>query len=74
MLIRAGFEAAFDFTKPGAILLMAYVHPSRASTIRWLQPVSMEPRAEIYQYYDGYGNRCGRTFVPAGASRFAPTP
>ena len=70
MLIRAGFEAAFDFTKPGAILLMAYVHPSRASTIRWLQPVSMEPRAEIYQYFDGYGNLCGRTFVPAGRVAF----
>jgi transglutaminase-like putative cysteine protease len=66
MIIRAGFEAAFDFSKPAAILLMAYVHPSRASTIRWLEPVKVQPHSEIFQYFDGYGNLCGRTFVPAG--------
>jgi transglutaminase-like putative cysteine protease len=70
MIIRAGFEAAFDFSKPAAVLLMAYVHPSRASTIRWLQPVTVQPRSDIFQYFDGYGNLCGRTFVPSGRVSF----
>lgn len=34
MFIRAGFEAAFDFSEPTAVLLMAYVHPSRAASLR----------------------------------------
>lgn len=66
MIIRAGFEVAFEFTKPTAVLLMAYVHPSRAPTIRWLQGVTANPQADIYEYTDAYGNLCGRTFVPAG--------
>ena len=66
MLIRAGFEVAFEFTKAGAILLNAYVHPSRAPTICWLQPLTVKPQAEIWEYTDVYGNLCGRTHVPAG--------
>jgi transglutaminase-like putative cysteine protease len=66
MLIRAGFEVAFEFTKAGAILLNAYVHPSRAPTICWLEPLTMQPQAAIWEYTDTYGNRCGRTHVPAG--------
>jgi transglutaminase-like putative cysteine protease len=66
MLIRAGFEAAFDFSKPAAILLNAYVHPSRAATIRWLAPLTVKPQADIWEYTDVYGNLCGRTYVPAG--------
>ena len=66
MIIRAGFEAAFDFSQPTAVLLMAYVHPSRASTIRWLEPLSVKPQVDICEYTDSYGNLCGRTVVPAG--------
>ena len=43
MIIRAGFEAAFDFAKPTPVLLMAYVHPSRASTIRRLERLTVNP-------------------------------
>ena len=66
MLIRAGFEAAFDFSKPAAILLNAYVHPSRAPTIRWLERLTVKPQADIWEYTDVYGNLCGRTSVPVG--------
>ena len=34
MLIRLGFEAAFDFTKPAAVVLMAALHPSQLSKVR----------------------------------------
>ena len=66
MLIRAGFEAAFDFSEPTAVLLMAYVHPSRAPTIRWLERLTVKPQVDICEYTDVYGNLCGRTHVPAG--------
>jgi transglutaminase-like putative cysteine protease len=66
MLIRAGFEAAFDFAERTAVLLMAYVHPSRAATLRWFESLSVQPPGEIGDYIDSYGNLCGRTVVPAG--------
>jgi transglutaminase-like putative cysteine protease len=66
MIIRTGFEAAFDFSEPTHVLLMAYVHPSRTSTIRWLERLTVKPQADICEYTDVYGNLCGRTDVPAG--------
>jgi transglutaminase-like putative cysteine protease len=70
MIIRAGFEAAFDFAEATPVLLMAYVHPSRASTIRRLEPLTVNPQAAICEYTDAYGNLCGRTVVPAGRVAF----
>src|SRR5687767_1219324 len=70
MIIRAGFEAAFDFSKPTAVLLVAYVHPTRASTIRWLERLTVKPHVEVCEYIDAYGNLCGRTVVPAGGVEF----
>jgi transglutaminase-like putative cysteine protease len=70
MIIRAGFEAAFDFSKPAAVLLMAYVHPSRTSTIRWIERLTVKPQVEVCEYTDVYGNLCGRATVPAGSVKF----
>ncbi len=80
MLIRAGFAADFDFAQPTAVLLVAYVHPSRAVTIRWLEPLSAKGLSSlsladsssviIHQYGDTYGNLCGRAVVPAGRVTF----
>jgi transglutaminase-like putative cysteine protease len=70
MIIRAGFEAAFDFAEPTPVLLMGYVHPSRAASIRRLEPLAVNPPAAIREYTDAYGNLCGRTLVPAGRITF----
>ncbi len=66
MIIRAGFDAAFNFSEPTAVLLVAYIHPSRTSTIRWLERLKIQPQVDIGEYTDVYGNLCGRTVVPAG--------
>ena len=70
MIIQAGFEAAFDFAAPTAVVLLAYVHPSRVTTIRRLEPLTAKPPANICGYTDTYGNLCGRTVVPAGRTVF----
>ncbi len=70
MIIRAGFEAAFDFAEPTAVVLVAYVHPERAPTIRQLERLTVMPAAEISEYHDTFGNLCGRTLVPAGRVTF----
>ena len=66
MLIRAGFEAAFEFSGPTAVLLVAYVHPSRASSLREPERLTLQPPVVVTEYADVYGNRCGRAVVPAG--------
>jgi transglutaminase-like putative cysteine protease len=70
MIIRVGFEAAFDFAEPTAVVLMGYVHPERAPTIRQLDRISVTPQVFVSEYYDTYGNLCGRTVVPAGQVTF----
>lgn len=70
MIIRAGFEAAFDFSNPTTVLLMAYAHPSRAPSVRWFEGLTTTPRVEISSYIDAYGNLCGRANVPAGYVAF----
>ncbi len=70
MLIRAGFEAAFDFTNPTAVLLMAHVHPSRAGSLREPERLTVSPQVAVYEYADIYGNRCGKAVVPAGRVAF----
>jgi hypothetical protein len=37
MIIRARFEAAFDFFQPTHVLLLAYVYPFRDLTIRCIE-------------------------------------
>jgi transglutaminase-like putative cysteine protease len=70
MLIRAGFEAAFDFIKPTAVLLVPYIHPSLAPNVRWLDRLAVQPPVNVLDYIDSYGNLCGRTVVPAGRVLF----
>ena len=40
MLIRVGYDMAFHFPEPTAMVLLLSLHPSRASTIR--QPERLE--------------------------------
>lgn len=70
MLIRAGFEASLDFVQPTTVLLMAYVHPSRAGNIREPERLTVTPQVPVAEYTDTYGNRCGRAVVPAGTVMF----
>jgi len=70
MIIHAGFEVAFDFAEPTALLLTTYLHPSRAASIRKLERLSITPHAEICAYTDHYGNLCGRAVVSSGRVAF----
>ncbi|HEY1601031.1 MAG TPA: transglutaminase family protein [Pirellulales bacterium] len=70
MLIRAGFEVAFDFLEPTAVLMMMYVHPSRASSLRGAEQLVVQPPVAVSEYADVYGNRCGRAVVRAGRVTF----
>lgn len=66
MLIRAGFEIAFESPEPAAMVLMLFLHPSRAPTVRKPEWLDVEPPVAMAEYIDGYGNRCSRIVAPAG--------
>ena len=66
MLIKVGYEMAFSCPEPVPMVLMFYLHPSRAPTIRSCEPLIVQPQIPISDYIDTYGNRCGRIVAPAG--------
>ena len=63
MLIRAGYEIAFRFPQPTAMVVLLYVHPSRASTIQKPERFEVEPHVPISEFVDSFGNRWGREAV-----------
>ena len=67
MLIRVGCEIVFNSPEPAPMVLMLYLHPSRAPTIRKAEQLSVQPAVAVAEYIDAYGNRCGRIVAPAGA-------
>ena len=70
MLIRVGCELHFVFPEPTAIILMLSLHPLRAPTIRQHEQLQVEPLVPLSAYFDQYGNRCHRAFVPSGLVTF----
>jgi hypothetical protein len=65
-----GFDISFQFLEPTALVLMLYLHPSRRPTVRGIEQLSVDPRVLIADFIDGFGNPCGRAFVPAATVTF----
>jgi transglutaminase-like putative cysteine protease len=66
MLIRVGYDMAFHFPAPTAMVLMLSLHPSRASTLRQPERLEVQPDVAVSEFIDAFGNRCSRVFAPAG--------
>jgi transglutaminase-like putative cysteine protease len=66
VLIRVGYEIAFRFSQPTAVLMLLYVHPSRSASLRRAERIEVEPAVPVSDFIDSFGNRCGRLFAPAG--------
>src|SRR5712692_8123112 len=66
MLIRVGYDMAFHFLEPTALVLMLSLHPSRASTVRQPERLEVQPDVAVAEFLDVFGNRCSRVFAPAG--------
>ena len=70
MLLRVGYEMAFSFPQPTAMVLMLHVHPSRGAMIRKSEQLEVDPRVPVSEYTDSFGNRCSRLVVPSGRVAF----
>jgi transglutaminase-like putative cysteine protease len=66
MLIRVGFDVAFQFEEPTPLVAMGHIHPTLAARVRKQECLLVRPTAAMAEYRDGYGNRCVRLTAPAG--------
>lgn len=66
MLINVGSEIAFELPRPAPMVVMLYLHPTRVATTVRADRLQSAPGVPIIQYYDLYGNLCGRLVAPAG--------
>jgi len=70
MQIKVGFEIAFDSPQASPMMLMLFLHPSRELTTIEPDRLEITPRLPLQEYYDSYGNHCGRIVAPAGRITF----
>jgi transglutaminase-like putative cysteine protease len=70
MLIRIGYDIAFELANATPMATMLYVHPSRHADLVSPECVKLEPDIPVHTYTDSFGNICGRLFPPAGTVRF----
>ena len=70
MHIRIGYDIALRLASPTAVLCVLHVHPSRKGDLVRPENFRIEPALPVEDYFDGFGNHCGRVNVPAGVIRF----
>jgi transglutaminase-like putative cysteine protease len=70
MIIRIGYDIAFELANATPIVAMLYVHPSRRVDLLTPETIKVEPNLPVHTYTDSFGNICGRLVAPAGPVRF----
>ncbi len=70
MLIRIGYDIAFELANATPMIAMLYVHPSRRADLVTPEVMIVSPRVAVQIYNDSFGNTCGRLLAPAGTVRF----
>ena len=71
MLIRAGYEIAFDCPAPPPMILMLSVRPERRHDLLTAETITASPGVQLRAYRDGFGNACHRLIAPAGRTSFS---
>jgi transglutaminase-like putative cysteine protease len=71
MLIRAGYDIAFDCPAPTPMILMLSVRPERLHDLVTPQTIKATPGVALRAYRDAFGNACHRLIAPAGRISFS---
>jgi transglutaminase-like putative cysteine protease len=71
MIIRAGFDIAFELPQPTPMILMLSVHPSQAKDVLTDRRITVSPSVVLHNYRVTFGNQCTRVMAPAGLVRFS---
>jgi transglutaminase-like putative cysteine protease len=69
MLIQVGYDLEFNVPARTPILLMLYTHPSRASSLRSVDCIQVEPYAPVVVFTDAFGNMGGKIVAAPGKLR-----
>jgi transglutaminase-like putative cysteine protease len=70
MVIRIGYDIALRLPFPTAVIYVLHVHPSRKGDLVRPEDFRIKPELSVEEYFDGFGNHCGRVNCPAGVIRF----
>jgi transglutaminase-like putative cysteine protease len=71
MLIRAGYNIAYECTAETPMLLMMHLRPERQPDLRAPETFSIDPYVPYSNYFDGFGNFCTQLVVPPGRITFS---
>jgi transglutaminase-like putative cysteine protease len=70
LLIRCGYDIAFECTAPTPLLLMLHIRPERHADLQTPETFAVSPAAPFRSYYDVFGNVCTRLVAPPGVTHF----
>ena len=68
MLIRCGYDIAFECTAPTPLLLMLHTRPERIGDLQAPEKFAVDPEVPFRTYHDLFGNMCTRLVAPAGVT------
>jgi len=71
MLIRLGYDIAFETPLDVPIVTLLKVHPSRVQDLLEPDELKVEPGATVEVYEDSFGNHCCRFLARAGEVRLS---
>jgi transglutaminase-like putative cysteine protease len=66
MLIDIGYDIELALSAPTALLYLLRVYPNREQDLQAPENFQLRPALQTREYFDSFGNRCGRIQVPAG--------
>ena len=70
MLIKVGYDITVRLFAPTAVIYLLRVHRSRGGDLVVPENFRTEPELPVDEYWDKFGNLCGRLNSPAGDVRF----
>jgi transglutaminase-like putative cysteine protease len=70
VLIRAGYNIAYECTADTPMLLTMHVRPERQADLLMPEAFRIDPFVPYNNYFDGFGNFCTRLLAPPGRITF----
>ncbi len=70
MLIRAGYNIAYECTADTPMLLMMHLRPERRADLQSPETFRVTPYVPYSSYFDTFGNFCTQLVAPPGRIAF----
>jgi transglutaminase-like putative cysteine protease len=70
LLIKCGFDIAYECAAATPMLLTLHIRPERIPDLQTSENFAVWPAVPYRNYRDGFGNICTRLVAPAGTTRF----